>query len=292
MSKFATTNLSGSIYVACIAIFFLSTSFFPPPPFQNLSFLGDSITSGYLLSNVNDRYSTQTATALSVNEINGGISASTLTVAGGNNPGVNRYTSYIRNNGKYVVYIGINDVTRCTNQQFQDALTTVVQGLLNSYAADDIILCNLAWTSYDNQYPNFYAQHMAFNTIIRNTADLHRTKFCDFYSITLNQPSLFIGNPPDPDAYLHPNTAGATALKNRLVAVINAAPTAFWIGPSGGSWNASGNWSTSAVPGTNTEVVINSGSVMIASNASCKSLRLHTGATVTTQTGVKLSVTQ
>ena len=268
----------------------LFASCMPRPTFNNLSFLGDSITAGYLLSNVNERYATQLSGELGVTEVNGGMSGSTLTVAGGNNPGVNRYTSYVRSNGKYVVYIGINDVGRCTNQQFQDALTTVVQGLRTSYTAQDIILCNLAWTSYDNSSTAFFNQHMAFNNIIKTTAEAFNTKFCDVYSVTYNQPSLFIGNPPDPDAYLHPNAAGATVIKNALLSVINTPPSTKWIGPSGGNWNNAANWNGGAVPDTNTNVLISTNSVVVSDNAHCRSIQLNTGATITVKNGATLKI--
>jgi lysophospholipase L1-like esterase len=209
------------IKLTMILIAYICSSF-KPLDFVNLSFLGDSITAGYLLSNVNDRYSTQTCAALGVTEVNGGISSSTLTVAGGNNPGVNRYQTYIRSNGKYVVYIGINDVTRCTNQQYQDALTTVVTGLLGSYSPQDIILCNLEWTG-DGVGPSF-TQHQAFNEIIQSTATDYGTKFCDFYSLTYQHPEYYISNPPDVDYPLHPNAVGATAMKNTLISVLNQTP--------------------------------------------------------------------
>ncbi len=66
--------------------------------------------------------------------------------------------------------------------------------------------------------------------------------------------------------------------------------TATWTGAMSTDWNNPANWGCGAVPNANTDVVINSGSVMVNSNSSCRTLTVKPGASVTVKPGVNLDV--
>lgn len=57
------------------------------------------------------------------------------------------------------------------------------------------------------------------------------------------------------------------------------------------AWENAGNWSCNRLPDANTDVIINSGSVTVNSNAACHSLQVAPGATVNVATGFSLTVT-
>lgn len=64
-----------------------------------------------------------------------------------------------------------------------------------------------------------------------------------------------------------------------------------WLGsPSNNDWKTASNWSCSNVPDANTDVIINSGNIVVTENASCRSLTVKPTATVTVNPGVTLSV--
>ncbi len=64
-----------------------------------------------------------------------------------------------------------------------------------------------------------------------------------------------------------------------------------WTGAVSSAWENAANWGCGVVPDANTDVIINAGSVIVNSNATCKSIKLNTGASVTVNTGFKLTVT-
>ncbi|MEO6231881.1 MAG: hypothetical protein ABJB11_14875 [Ferruginibacter sp.] len=64
-----------------------------------------------------------------------------------------------------------------------------------------------------------------------------------------------------------------------------------WTGAVSSAWENAANWGCGVVPDANTDVIINSGTVVVNSNASCKSLKVNPGASVTVSTGFKLTVT-
>jgi large repetitive protein len=66
--------------------------------------------------------------------------------------------------------------------------------------------------------------------------------------------------------------------------------TVNWIGAAGASWNVASNWSCGVVPDLNTDVVVNSGSVVVTANASCRTLKINPGASVTVAAGVVLTI--
>lgn len=64
-----------------------------------------------------------------------------------------------------------------------------------------------------------------------------------------------------------------------------------WIGAINNNWENAGNWGCGKVPDANTDVVINSGTVTVNSNAACRTLTAGPGATVTVTAGNALNVT-
>lgn len=65
-----------------------------------------------------------------------------------------------------------------------------------------------------------------------------------------------------------------------------------WGGSSNGLWENAANWSCGLIPDANTDVVINAGSVMLNSNASCRSLEVNPGAKLTVANGYTLNITK
>jgi len=64
-----------------------------------------------------------------------------------------------------------------------------------------------------------------------------------------------------------------------------------WTGVLGNSWENPGNWSCGSIPDINTDVVINSGTVVVNSNVNIKSLKINPGVNFTVNTGFDFSVT-
>lgn len=66
--------------------------------------------------------------------------------------------------------------------------------------------------------------------------------------------------------------------------------TATWTGAVNNNWENPANWGCGAIPDANTDVVINSGTITINANASCRSLTVKPGASVTVKPGINLDV--
>jgi len=64
-----------------------------------------------------------------------------------------------------------------------------------------------------------------------------------------------------------------------------------WVGGSSTDWNNPANWGCGSVPDANTDVMVNSGNVILTSNGSCRTLTVKPGASVTVKPGVNLIVT-
>lgn len=64
-----------------------------------------------------------------------------------------------------------------------------------------------------------------------------------------------------------------------------------WLGSSDTSWNNPYNWSCGTVPDASTDVIINTGNVIIYSNVVCRTLTVLPGAVVTVATGNTLTIT-
>ncbi|MEO7309093.1 MAG: choice-of-anchor D domain-containing protein [Chitinophagaceae bacterium] len=64
-----------------------------------------------------------------------------------------------------------------------------------------------------------------------------------------------------------------------------------YTGGTGGAWENTANWSCSAIPDANTDVVINSGSPVVNSNRSCRSVTLKPGTQITVKSGFGLTIT-
>lgn len=54
-----------------------------------------------------------------------------------------------------------------------------------------------------------------------------------------------------------------------------------WTGAISNSWENAGNWSCNSVPDGNTDVIVNSGTVIVNSNATCRSIYLNSGVNFT-----------
>ncbi|MES2429488.1 MAG: hypothetical protein V4556_01050 [Bacteroidota bacterium] len=63
-----------------------------------------------------------------------------------------------------------------------------------------------------------------------------------------------------------------------------------WIGINNSSWENPANWDCGTIPDGNTDVVINSGTIIVGQNANCRTLTVKPGANVTVTTGVTLSI--
>ncbi len=65
-----------------------------------------------------------------------------------------------------------------------------------------------------------------------------------------------------------------------------------WTGSISTAWETAGNWSCGLVPNENTDVIINSGTVIVSSNAVCKSLNMSSSVNLTVNTGFSLTIIQ
>ncbi len=74
-------------------------------------------------------------------------------------------------------------------------------------------------------------------------------------------------------------------------AVLTLGFTSYWSGTVSNDWNNAMNWSCNTVPDANTDVFINSGTVLVSGvNAVCRTLNVNPGASVTVGTGFKITV--
>ena len=65
-----------------------------------------------------------------------------------------------------------------------------------------------------------------------------------------------------------------------------------WTGSVNNFWNNPANWSCGNIPDGNTDVVIASGSVILNTNGTCRSIYVAPGATFTVSPGVTLTITR
>jgi hypothetical protein len=77
---------------------------------------------------------------------------------------------------------------------------------------------------------------------------------------------------------------------NSIATSIKIAKGEYWNGSVSTAWETAANWSCNLVPDANTDVIINSGSVVVHSNATVKSLWLKTGVNFTVMPGVIFTV--
>ncbi len=64
-----------------------------------------------------------------------------------------------------------------------------------------------------------------------------------------------------------------------------------WTGTANSAWEDPVNWACGSLPDSNTDVIINSGTAILNSNASCRSIKVNTGATFTVSNGYALTIT-
>jgi photosystem II stability/assembly factor-like uncharacterized protein len=65
-----------------------------------------------------------------------------------------------------------------------------------------------------------------------------------------------------------------------------------WLGTISTAWETAGNWSCGTVPDANTDVIINSGTVVLSSNVTIKSFNIKPGVNFTVNSGFNLNVNQ
>lgn len=75
---------------------------------------------------------------------------------------------------------------------------------------------------------------------------------------------------------------------NSNVTVLRFANT--WTGAVDNDWNKAGNWSCGSVPDQYTDVVINSGDIVVNGNVACRTLTINPGASLTVTSGHSLKV--
>jgi photosystem II stability/assembly factor-like uncharacterized protein len=68
------------------------------------------------------------------------------------------------------------------------------------------------------------------------------------------------------------------------------APSNTWIGSVSTAWEDAANWSCGVIPDANTDVIIESGTVVLSSNATIRSLTTNSGANITVTSGYNLIV--
>jgi pimeloyl-ACP methyl ester carboxylesterase len=92
------------------------------------------------------------------------------------------------------------------------------------------------------------------------------------------------------DQYRGVDTASNGMNENVYKWMLQFSRADYFVGGSGTAWENPDNWSYKQVPGDTTEVVINTGPIVINSNASCKKLTLKPGVSFTINPGYNLSV--
>jgi len=66
--------------------------------------------------------------------------------------------------------------------------------------------------------------------------------------------------------------------------------TSTWNGSVSNAWENAANWNCNSIPDANTDVLINNGTVVVNSNAVCKSIKVNPAASLTVNSGFKLTV--
>ncbi len=95
----------------------------------------------------------------------------------------------------------------------------------------------------------------------------------------INAPSSFNG-------YIYLCVVDATNSDTSTLHIVNK-----WTGASNANWSNPANWSCGSIPDTNTNVIINNGTVVVDINAFCNSLHITPGVNFTVNPGVQITVT-
>ncbi|MEO5893798.1 MAG: zinc-dependent metalloprotease family protein [Ferruginibacter sp.] len=66
--------------------------------------------------------------------------------------------------------------------------------------------------------------------------------------------------------------------------------TTYWNGSVSNAWENPANWSCNSVPDANTDVIINTGAVVVKSSAICRSIKVNPTSSVTVNAGFKITV--
>lgn len=95
----------------------------------------------------------------------------------------------------------------------------------------------------------------------------------------INLPSSFNGN-------IYRCVVNGANSEPRKIQFVNS-----WTGAVNTLWSNTGNWSCSVLPDANTDVIINSGTVLLNANGTCRSISLAPGTVFTAGTAFRLTVT-
>jgi hypothetical protein len=102
-----------------------------------------------------------------------------------------------------------------------------------------------------------------------------------------NTNSMQLNNIPSSwNGYQYRCLADGSASNNYTLKFVNS-----WTGTLNNSWENPANWSCGSMPDSNTDVIINSGTVVVNSNVSIRSLKVNTGVNFTVNAGFVLSIT-
>ncbi|MEO6456587.1 MAG: choice-of-anchor tandem repeat GloVer-containing protein, partial [Ginsengibacter sp.] len=105
--------------------------------------------------------------------------------------------------------------------------------------------------------------------------------------VATNTDSLKLNNIPSSwNGYQYRCLADGGASKTYTLQFINS-----WTGTLNNSWEIAGNWSCGSIPDSNTDVVINSGTVVVNSNVTIRSLKVDAGVNITVKVGFNFLIT-
>lgn len=202
---------------------------------KNAYIFGDSITAGFsnpALSSVFQRYSTILSMLKGWNEINFGVSGSTLQNAsplnyyGGNNmydqmSSIPTFNS--AKDAKIIIAFGVNDVrafeagqTNYTSTNAANQLGTIIDNAISKgWSSSDIIVICGTYVNLNSWVSNNPTNYINFQNAIQTKADAKNVVFVNPYSYMSNNGgnSLLSDN-------LHPNAAGYSLLGNYYNSVI------------------------------------------------------------------------
>ncbi|MDP4264558.1 MAG: hypothetical protein Q8941_18655 [Bacteroidota bacterium] len=110
-----------------------------------------------------------------------------------------------------------------------------------------------------------------------------------------NDPNYSVSNTIDLDIYQAPSSMYGYQYRCLVDSAYSSIFTLIfhnsWYGPVDSSWENPANWSCSVLPDSNTDVIIQSGNVIVNSNRSCRSISTNPGTSVKVKSGYTLTVT-
>jgi len=101
-----------------------------------------------------------------------------------------------------------------------------------------------------------------------------------------NSATLFMSNLP-PEHYRYTYRCLVDGLPGSQ---FKPKPIESWVGSANNNWDNPANWSCSVVPDSNTDVIINSGTIVVSVNTTVRSVTLGSGANITVAPGVSFTI--